>query len=213
MLSQPDLVVSEVLSEARLRKLIGIELGEWLAPRRRVPKWEEQPDVQIPADTHRLASIRILCLRLNRSLEKPGVSKDFRTFAQLMRTFKQDRCGADLRTLDRCGGRSEVNARARCGALILSPDGEGKESTARLSKGPFDEAGVDVIRAKSRRPGRPNLRESSQGFSKENLKYEHSIETSRLRSLLELVRGSALRWSVASRRPTRSRCSHATRII
>ena len=30
-------------------------------------------------------------MRLNRSLEKPGVSKDFRTFAQLMRTFKQDR--------------------------------------------------------------------------------------------------------------------------
>src|SRR5580692_1447571 len=93
MLSQPDLVVSEVLSEARLRKLIGIELGEWFAPRRRVPKWEEQPDVQISADTHRLASIRILCLRLSRSREEPGVSKDFRTFAQLMRTFKHSKFG------------------------------------------------------------------------------------------------------------------------
>ena len=37
--------------------------------------------------------------------------------------------------------------------------------------------------------------------------------TSLLRSLLELVLGSARRSSAASPRPTRSRCSRATRII
>src|SRR5271155_4422352 len=61
MLSQPDLVVPEVFSQARLRELIGIELGEGLAPRRRVPKWEEQPNIQIATDTHRPASRRISC--------------------------------------------------------------------------------------------------------------------------------------------------------
>src|SRR5277367_5394841 len=61
MLCQPDLVVAKVFGESRLRELIGIEVSEGLAPRRRVSKRKQQPDVQIPADTHRLTSTRILC--------------------------------------------------------------------------------------------------------------------------------------------------------
>src|SRR5260370_25971003 len=59
MLGQPDLVVAKLFGESRLRELIGIEVSERLAPRRRISKRKQQPAIQIPAYTHASASTRI----------------------------------------------------------------------------------------------------------------------------------------------------------
>src|SRR5258705_10307555 len=56
MLGEPDLVVAKLLGESRLRELIDIEIGEGLAPRRRISKRKQQPDIQIFAYAHGSAS-------------------------------------------------------------------------------------------------------------------------------------------------------------